>query len=54
MRAATFNGGKGMRFTVTLTHKYIFSIFSALLLLGCVLFGVSIHFMGNALYASIE
>ena len=52
--AATFNGGKGMRFTVTLTHKYIFSIFAALLLLGCVLFGVSIHFMGNALYASIE
>ncbi len=43
-----------MRFTVTLTHKYIFSIFAALLLLGCVLFGVSIHFMGNALYASIE
>ena len=43
-----------MRFTVTLTHKYIFSIFAALLLLGCVLFDVSIHFMGNALYASIE
>lgn len=43
-----------MRFTLTLTHKYIFSIFAALLLLGCVLFGVSIHFMGNALHASIE
>ena len=43
-----------MRFTVTLTHKYIFSILAALFLLGSVLFSVNMYFMGHALNVSIE
>ena len=43
-----------MRFTVTLTHKYILSILAALLLLGSVLFSVNMYFMGHALNVSIE
>lgn len=43
-----------MRFVVTITHKYIASVFVALFFLGCTLFGVNMYFMGHALDTSIE
>ena len=43
-----------MRFVVTITHKYIASVFAALFFLGCTLFGVNMYFMGHALDTSIE